>query len=133
MVILLLLLIQVFIVHKLSKTIIWVYLTLEISLQKYNFVINLTMINVLLWSKDITWYHKLLNNTKLSEALVRKISHLVYIFHNNNSNIIFMGFVTKIILGKKYFWIVIVTERWLAFLSSSSSPLFPAHKIWFFK
>lgn len=103
MVILLLLLIQVFIVHKLSKTIIWVYLTLEISLQKYNFVINLTMINVLLWSKDITWYHKLLNNTKLSEALVRKISHLVYIFHNNNSNIIFMGFVTKIILGKKIF------------------------------
>lgn len=103
MVILLLLLIQVFIVHKLSKTVIWVYLTLEISLQKYNFVINLTMINVLLWSKDITWYHKLLNNTKLSEALVRKISHLVYIFHNNNSNIIFMGFVTKIILGKKIF------------------------------
>lgn len=103
MVILLLLLIQVFIVHKLSKTIIWVYLTLEISLQKYNFVINLTMINVLLWSKDITWYHKLLNNTKLSEALVRKISHLVYIFHNNNSNIIFMGFITKIILGKKIF------------------------------
>lgn len=46
------------------------------------------MIDVLLWSKDMLRYHKLLNNTHLSMTLLRKLPQQVYFFHNNNFNII---------------------------------------------
>lgn len=79
------------------------------------------VISVLLWPKGMTWYHKLLNNTDFSMTLVRKLPHQVYIFHNNNSNIILCTLAPKLFFFKSFWMVIVVTDGCLAFLSSWSS------------